>query len=86
MSPISAETTSPGSCGVGSPDSPGSSSPRSPVAFCATPRPGVIVLAKESQGKRNFLPKGENSFLYAESKRAKMEREKVGKVGQDEKR
>ena len=30
--------------------------------------------------KKEILPKGENTFLYAESKRAKLEREKVKKM------
>lgn len=36
------------------------------------PRPGVIVSSKN----RNQLPRGENEFLYSESKRARLEREK----------
>lgn len=40
-------------------------------------RPNVIVQAKrEKVDTKNSLPKGENLFLYAESKRAKLEREK----------
>lgn len=69
MSPISMEMSSSSSGVVPSPSSPG---------VGASPRPGVIVSSKEC--KRNSLPKGENSFLYAESKRAKMEREKVRKI------
>ena len=69
MSPISMEMSSSSSGGVPSPSSPGAT---------ASPRPGVIVSSKEC--KRNSLPKGENSFLYAESKRAKLERERVRKI------
>jgi len=48
------------------------------VLNAPSPRPGVIVSTKDC--KRNMLPKGENTFLYAESKRAKMEREKEEKM------
>lgn len=41
------------------------------------PRPSIIVAPKRVAAKvQAELPKGENNFLYAESKRAKMEREK----------
>jgi len=41
------------------------------------PRPSIIVAPKRVTAKvQAELPKGENNFLYAESKRAKMEREK----------
>jgi len=46
----------------------------SPIVAVPSPRPGVIVSAK-----KNVLPKGDNGFLYAESKRAKLEREKEEK-------
>jgi len=54
--------------------------PESPmdVLSSPSPRPGVIVSTKDC--KRNLLPKGENTFLYAESKRARMEREKEEKL------
>jgi len=55
--------------------SPGASIP-SPMSV-PSPRPGVIVSMKDC--KKNVLPKGDNGFLYAESKRAKMEREKEEK-------
>ena len=51
---------------------------RMDVLSSPSPRPGVIVSTKDC--KRNLLPKGENTFLYAESKRARMEREKVGLI------
>jgi len=42
------------------------------------PRPSIIVAPKRVAAKvQAELPKGDNNFLYAESKRAKMEREKV---------
>jgi len=64
------------------PDSPPSSvitgvGSHSPL-HVPSPRPGVIMSTKDSM-KKNLLPKGENNFLYAESKRAKMEREKEEK-------
>jgi len=39
-------------------------------------RPSIIVAPKREPVVQAALPKGENTFLYAESKRAKMEREK----------
>jgi len=50
-----------------------------PTVGNSTPpsRPSIIVSAKENlQKPRNHLPKGSNEFLYSESKRAKLEREK----------
>jgi len=43
-----------------------------------SPRPCVIVATKDC--KKNVLPKGNNNFLYAESKRARLEREKAEKA------
>lgn len=64
--------------GLINPDSPDSPDAiiqeRKPVI-----RPSIIVNGKEGerQGEaRNVLPKGDNVFLYAESKRARLEREK----------
>jgi len=54
----------------------------SPPVFDVKPitpisRPSIIVAPKRDFAKAPVvLPKGENTFLYAESKRAKMEREK----------
>jgi len=56
-----------------------SQAPVSPPAFDVKPitRPSIIVAPKREVVKAPVvLPKGENTFLYAESKRAKMEREK----------
>jgi len=39
-------------------------------------RPSIIVSTKDNSPKRNFLPKGRNEFLYTESKRARLERER----------
>jgi len=42
-------------------------------------RPSIIIAPKREpncESKNEALPKGENTFLYAESKRAKLEREK----------
>jgi len=39
-------------------------------------RPSIIVSNKDSIKKKPVLPRGENTFLYTESKRAKMERER----------
>eukprot|EP00092_Neocalanus_flemingeri_P021370 GFUD01023165.1.p1 GENE.GFUD01023165.1~~GFUD01023165.1.p1 ORF type:complete len:331 (-),score=74.58 GFUD01023165.1:65-1057(-) len=52
--------------------------PRVPIINVPSPasRPGVIVSMKDTAQKRNLLPKGGNEFLYTESKRAKLEREK----------
>jgi len=56
--------------------------PVSPPKFDVKPitpitRPSIIVAPKRDVVKAPVvLPKGENTFLYAESKRAKMEREK----------
>jgi len=56
------------------------SAPVSPPVIDVKPqtRPSIIVAPKRplETGGRMALPKGENNFLYAESKRAKMEREK----------
>jgi len=40
-------------------------------------RPSIIVAPKREPVVQAALPKGDNTFLYAESKRAKMEREKA---------
>jgi len=48
-----------------------SASPASRIV-APSPRPGVIV-----SSKKNLLPKGDNTFLYVESKRARLEREKA---------
>jgi len=53
--------------------------PVSPPVFDVKPiaRPSIIVAPKRKvENTPAVLPKGENTFLYAESKRAKMEREK----------
>merc|ERR1712212_51402 len=53
--------------------------PVSPPVFDVKPiaRPSIIVAPKRKvENTPAALPKGENTFLYAESKRAKMEREK----------
>merc|ERR1719270_769146 len=53
--------------------------PVSPPVFDVKPiaRPSIIVAPKrKADVAPASLPKGENTFLYAESKRAKMEREK----------
>jgi len=53
--------------------------PVSPPVFDVKPiaRPSIIVAPKrKADAAPASLPKGENTFLYAESKRAKMEREK----------
>jgi len=56
-------------------------SPQSPPSYDIKPpqRPSIIMAPKREQTaepKKEILPKGENTFLYAESKRAKLEREK----------
>merc|ERR1712013_773732 len=56
-----------------------SQGPVSPPVFDVKPlaRPSIIVAPKRKvETSPAVLPKGENTFLYAESKRAKMEREK----------
>merc|ERR1712126_113926 len=53
--------------------------PVSPPVFDVKPiaRPSIIVAPKrKADAAPASLPKGENTFLYAESKRAKLEREK----------
>jgi len=57
------------------------SSPQSPPTsdFKPPQRPSIIMAPKREHNqdtKKEILPKGENTFLYAESKRAKLEREK----------
>lgn len=61
---------------MGSPSSPGMEA-MSPGIAVPSPRPGVIVSTKDC--RRNVMPNKENEFLYAESKRAKLEREKEEK-------
>jgi len=56
-------------------------SPQSPPTSDIKPpqRPSIIMAPKRehpAETKKEILPKGENTFLYAESKRAKLEREK----------
>jgi len=59
---------------VRSPMSEGSSPPRSPENMA---RPSIIVpVKKETVKLEPSLPKGDNGFLYVESKRARLEREK----------
>jgi len=58
-------------------DSPESSP--SPADIKPATRPSIIIAPKREpncESKNEALPKGENTFLYAESKRAKLEREK----------
>jgi len=56
---------------------------QAPIINIPTPtqRPSIIVSSKvmENAPKRNSLPKGQNEFLYTESKRARMEREREEK-------
>jgi len=56
-------------------------SPKPPQDVKPLPRPSIIVAPKRPEPSKpstvgEHLPKGENNFLYAESKRARMEREK----------
>jgi len=57
-------------------------SPQSSPSSCdikPQTRPSIIIAPKRGpaiETKKEYLPKGENTFLYAESKRAKLEREK----------
>eukprot|EP00092_Neocalanus_flemingeri_P033976 GFUD01036944.1.p1 GENE.GFUD01036944.1~~GFUD01036944.1.p1 ORF type:complete len:332 (+),score=106.87 GFUD01036944.1:50-1045(+) len=57
-------------------------SPQSPPSSCdikPQTRPSIIIAPKRETAiktDKEFLPRGENTFLYAESKRAKLEREK----------
>lgn len=56
-------------------------SPQSPPTSDIKPpqRPSIIMAPKRehpAETKKEILPKGENTFLYAESKRARLEREK----------
>lgn len=57
---------------------PTASEHRVPIINVPSPtqRPSIIVSPKDNSPKRNLLPKGGNEFLYTESKRAKLEREK----------
>lgn len=51
----------------------------SPADIKPATRPSIIIAPKREpncESKSEALPKGENTFLYAESKRAKLEREK----------
>lgn len=80
MSPEPIEVTrySP-SAFMGSPQSsPSPKSPQSPLEIKHQPRPSIIMAPRGApiETKKETVPKGENTFLYAESKRAKLEREK----------
>jgi len=73
--------SSPQGHGHGPVSPPTTLEPRVPIINVPSPapRPGVIVstrVSADSAQKRNLLPKGGNEFLYTESKRAKLEREK----------
>lgn len=58
-------------------DSPQASPPTCDIK--PQPRPSIIIAPKReptAEFDKEYLPRGENTFLYAESKRAKLEREK----------
>jgi len=60
-------------------DSPQASPPSYDIKPPQQQRPSIIMGPKRDlkiEPKKEILPKGENTFLYAESKRAKLEREK----------